>query len=83
MLEEIDKESKPRTPRKIGDLRNRTIKVVQGMKGSIHWKVPYAARQENTQFRNYTTPGTGPHFAENAVRSVVARAASIFGRMKV
>jgi Zn-dependent oligopeptidase len=74
MLDDIDKTADPKTPQKTGDLRNLKQKQVLGLNATITWDRSYAAVQETTQFKNYTTPGTGPHFAEDAVREVVGRA---------
>lgn len=63
--------STPKTPKDTGDLRRYVRKQVLGLKAKIEWKQPYAAIQETRQFRNYTTPGTGPKFAESAVKQVV------------
>lgn len=71
--EEIVKESEPNTPKKTGDMRRRIVKRVLGNKATIKWGTNYAIYQETKQFRNYTTPGTGPHFAENAVKSIIGR----------
>lgn len=69
--------STPKTPRKSGRLRADVLKQVLGLNGKIVWGKNYAARQETTQFRNYTTPGTGPHYAEDAVNKVVKDTAQI------
>ncbi len=68
--EEIVSVSQKATPKKSGRLRMDTLKQVLGLSGKVVWQKGYAARQETTQFKNYTTPGTGPHFAENAVKAV-------------
>jgi hypothetical protein len=67
----IVQEATPKTPRQFGDLRNRILKQVLGLTGKIVWQMPYAGIQESKKFRNYTTPGTGPHFAQNAVTKIV------------
>lgn len=74
VAEEIVSESTPRTPKKTGQLRRDILKQVLGLKGKVVWNKRYASIQETKQFRNYTTPGTGPKFAENAVRKVVGKA---------
>lgn len=74
MLDDIDKTSEAGTPMKTGDLRNLKRKQVLGLQGTITWARAYAAIQETKQFAHYTTPGTGPHFAENAVKEVLGRA---------
>lgn len=71
VADEIVDISTPRTPKKTGSLRNEILKQVLGLKGKVVWGVNYAIFQEKRQFRNYTTSGTGPHFAENAVKIVV------------
>lgn len=68
MTDEIVNDSTRGTPKRKGNLRQDIVKQVLGLGATIIWGKNYAARQELTQFRNYTTPGTGPHFAENAVR---------------
>lgn len=71
-------ESTPKTPKREGDLRLNVLKQVIGLNASVTWDMPYAEIQENTQFKNYTTPGTGPHFAENAVKQVVGESTKYF-----
>ena len=63
--------STPNTPKKTNRMRLDIIKSVLGLKGKIVWGKKYAVFQEVKQFKNYSTPGTGPHFAENAVKEVV------------
>lgn len=75
--EEIDKIAHPNTPKRGGDLRDKILKEVLGLSGKIKWKMEYAAIQEVKQFRNYTTPGTGPRFARNAVEKAVANTQQI------
>lgn len=79
-LDGIEQVSTPKTPRKTGDLRNRTNKSVLGLHGAIKWLTGYAVYQETKQFTNYTTPGTGPHFAENAAISEGVRNAEKYFR---
>ncbi|RDH76345.1 hypothetical protein DVS77_21565 [Mycolicibacterium moriokaense] len=78
MLDAIDTESTPHTPKKTGDLRNRKLKQVLGLTARITWGTNYAGWQETKQFANYTTPGTGPHFAEDAVNKVLDDAPKYF-----
>lgn len=77
MAERIVKISEPKTPRKTGRLRMDVVKQVLGLKGEIRWGKDYAIYQEKKQFTNYTTPGTGPHFAENAVKQGVVETAAV------
>lgn len=81
--DDVERVSEPRTPKRLGFLRRSTIKQVLGLHGSIVWNKKYAAKQETTQFKNYTTPGTGPHYAEDAVRSVLKRTLEIARKAKL
>ena len=63
--------STPNTPKKTGRLRMDVVKQVLGKNAKIIWGKNYAIYQEEKQFKNYTTPGTGPHYARNAVRDVI------------
>jgi hypothetical protein len=70
-LEDIRKTAEPNTPKKTGLLRSSaTILATQGV---VNWTADHAIYQEKKQYANYTTPGTGPHFAENAVKEVSER----------
>lgn len=68
---EVVKISLPKTPKKTNRLRLDILKQVLGLKGKIAWGKKYAVFQETKQFKNYSTPGTGPHFAENAIMKAV------------
>ena len=72
MLDGIDEKAFPKTPKDKGNLRKDLMKQVLGKKGTIVWNKKYAVYQEKKQFKNYSTPGTGPHFAEKAVKEVVS-----------
>lgn len=74
---QIVKSSRPKTPRRTGDLRDDTLIQVLGLRARIQWGKSYASLQEHTQFSHYTTPGTGPHFAENAVNEAVEKGAGL------
>lgn len=61
-----------------GNLRNDVLKQVDGLHGRVEWRKVYASYQERGKradgsrvVRKYTTPGTGPHFAEKAVQKTV------------
>lgn len=71
MLDDIDKNAFRITPKKEGNLRRDILKSVLGTRGSIVWGKRYAIYQEKIQYANYTTPGTGPHYAEKSVKKVV------------
>lgn len=88
MLERIDITAEPKTPRKFGNLRRDVIKQVLGKTGTIAWHKKYAAAQEagvirGSRIRNYTTPGTGPHYAADAVKAVVASSEQDFRKAKL
>lgn len=73
MADEIVGIAEPVTPKKRGTLRNTVLRQVLGLNGKVVWTRKYAAKQETTQFRRYTTPGTGPRYAEGAVREAIGR----------
>lgn len=78
MIEAIYKNSIPITPKEHGNLRADVIRAVQGLHGSIKWDKNYAAAQEAGMtrgfvIRNYTTGGTGAHYAARTVKSVVSK----------
>ena len=77
LTDEVVTTSTPKTPMRTGRLRMDVVKQVLGLKGKIVWGKNYAIYQESKQYRNYTTPGTGPHFAENSVKEVVRNSESI------
>lgn len=66
------------TPKKTGDLRRSHIKSVQGLHGRVRWLKKYAARLEKVRFKNYTTPGTGPNFALNAMKKTLKNQNSLY-----
>lgn len=77
MSEDIVRNSTAKTPKKTGRLRLDVIKQVLGLKGKIEWGKTYAVFQETKQFKNYTTPGTGPHYAENGVKDGIKNTQSV------
>lgn len=83
MLNDIQRKSEPFTPKDTGDLRRRILQQVMGKTATITWDVDYAAYQEDIQYKNYTTPGTGPRFAENAVKEVVGNAEFYFRKARL
>ena len=70
-LEDIRRTAEPMTPMKTGELRSSAI--IRQNEGVVNWTADHAEILEQKQFQNYTTPGTGPHFAEKAVRQVNER----------
>lgn len=83
MLEDVERIARPVTPKKEGNLRKDILKSVLGLRGTIKWDKNYAIYQEKKQFKNYTTPGTGPHYAENSVKQVVANADKYFKKARL
>lgn len=88
MLDGIDKEAFSNTPLKDNHLRKDILKSVVGTQGKIKWAVNYASVQEaggtrKKVFRKYTTAGTGPHFAENAVKKVTTDAGTYWKKANV
>lgn len=82
LVDDVHRIANPNTPKDKGPLRDTVQKEVQGLKAKITWTRRYAAIQETTQFRNYTTPGTGPHFAENAARAGSKNAMTSFRKAR-
>lgn len=78
MLEAIHRDSTPNTPRDKGPLRDNVTKAVQGSHGTITWPVKYAVYQEKKKYSNYSTPGTGPRFAENSARKIAKDSRTYF-----
>ena len=83
MAEDIKRDDK-KTPMKDGYLRQGVLIQVLGRHATIMWNKVYASVQESGVIRgsrivNYTTPGTGPHFAENAVKKAVSNT-EVFAR---
>ncbi len=76
--------SRPNTPKMFGNLGRDVIKSVQRLKGKIEWPKVYASYQERGKradgtrvVKKYTTAGTGPHFAENAVKKSIQNTGAI------
>lgn len=80
MMDDIQDISEPKTPRDRGYLRRNVQAQVLGLTGKITWGQRYAVYQENKQFRNYTTAGTGPHFARDSVQQIAKNPRSAMKR---
>lgn len=78
MLGATHKEAQPNTPKDTGDLKDNVVIQVLGTAGTITWMQDYAIYQEKNQHANYTTAGTGPHFALNAVKAVTKNSNKYF-----
>lgn len=88
MLEDTHREANPKTPLRDNNLRTAVQKRVDGLKGTITWMMPYASYQERGMradgshvVQNYTTPGTGAHFAEDAARKVAGKTAEYIAKV--
>lgn len=75
--ESVIRSANPNTPKKTGKLRaSAHVTKTGGKQVSVAWEEPYAQPQEEgiasngAPIRNYTTPGTGAHFAQNAIDKV-------------
>lgn len=77
MADEMIVSSTPNTPKKTGRLRMDVVKQVLGLNGKVKWGKDYAVYQEKKQFKNYSTAGTGPHFAENAANAIILLTANV------
>lgn len=71
------------TPRKTGALRRSIITQATGTRAEIGWRVPYAQAQEDggargRTYSNYTTRGTGPHFARNAFMATSSQMQAVY-----
>jgi hypothetical protein len=80
--DDVLKRANPITPKRRGNLRRDTLVQVLGLSATIKWVKNYAVYQERGygrgKIRNYTTPGTGPKFAEKSVKSAVDNANAQF-----
>ena len=71
------------TPKKTGALRRSIITQALGNRAQIAWRMPYAKAQEDgghngATYKNYTTPGTGPHFARKAFYATTAQMPALY-----
>src|SRR5690554_6373418 len=87
--DEVVKIAEPKTPASAVNprLKNDVLKQALGLKATIKWNKAYAGYQEagerrdgSRKVKNYTTPGTGPHFAENAVRELLDNKTQIIAK---
>lgn len=81
LLDDVDRFANPVTPKDQGRLRESPLKTVSGERGTIVWNKEYAAAQEagttrGYPMRHYTTPGTGPGYAEHGAQEAVKNAGS-------
>lgn len=75
--EAVIRTADPNTPKKTGRLRGSAHLTKAGARQvSVEWSEEYAPKQEagisskGTPIQNYTTEGTGAHFAQNAINQV-------------
>lgn len=73
----VIREAEPNTPKKTGKLRRSADVTKEGNRQvSVEWTADYAEDQElgiasnGKPIQRYTTPGTGAHFARNAINKV-------------
>jgi hypothetical protein len=83
MAGDIVRPSTPYTPYRDGDLRTRRRVSAIPTGARVEWQAGHAAVQNRGSrrgrpFRNYTTPGTGPHFVQKGVDAVVAKLPEYF-----
>ena len=81
LIEDIYDKSIPLTPLgNTANLRMFVRRYTEDKDGIIEWTVPYASYQNRGMrydgshvVKNYTTPGTGAHFADMAVEQCLER----------
>lgn len=83
MLDDMHSLAEPNTPKDKGQLRKGVLKTVNGLRGTIKWVARYAIYQELKKFENYTTSGTGPHFAENSAKEISKTAQGAMRRARL
>lgn len=73
-VEQFKKNVIPLTPMRSGALRRSIVTQVIGYEANIAWRLPYAIDQDagvdqktGRVYKKYTTPGTGPHFKDQAL----------------
>jgi len=81
MADEMIIISTPSTPKDTGRMRMDVVKSVLGLNGKVKWGKNYSAIMEEKQFKNYTTAGTGPHFARDAAERLPGRTKTIAQRV--
>ncbi len=83
-MDDIDREAFRNTPKDKGELRKNIRKQVGQTSGTMTWASDYAAFQErgysSGPIRKYTTSGTGPNFAKNAVAKVASKFPGMYFR---
>lgn len=74
------------TPKRTGALRRSIVTRAVGYEAEIGWRLPYAIDQDagvdritGRVYKNYTTPGTGPHFKDKAFRATILQVEPMFG----
>lgn len=90
MTDKIASNADANTPKLEGRLRQGILKQVFGLTAVISWVKVYAAVQErgmradgSYRIQHYSTPGTGPHFAENAVKKAVQEAPAVMSASRL
>lgn len=87
LTSEIRKEAYFITPQKNGDLHTQIVTRSSGNEATITWEMPYAAYQERGMradgthvIKNYTTAGTGPHFAQQSAHTALNSLGRLWAR---
>lgn len=82
---QFKKNALPLTPKKTGALRRSIVTQVIGHQANVAWRLPYAVDQNAGMdqktgriYRNYTTPGTGPHFKDKAMNLTIRQIDPMF-----
>lgn len=90
MASDIKRRAISITPNKYGNLHTQIYVKGYGETTSITWRMPYAAYQERGMradgthvVRNYTTPGTGPHFAQQSVHETLTEFGDLWKRTQI
>lgn len=84
-VEQYKKNVAPITPKRTGALRRSIVTRAIGTQAEIAWRLPYAVDQDagidsitGRVYRNYTTPGTGPHFKDKAFALTITQIDPMF-----
>jgi hypothetical protein len=84
-VEQYKRNVLPLTPKRSGALRRSIVTRASGYQAEIAWRLPYAVDQDagidsitGRVYRNYTTPGTGPHFKDQAMALTIRQIDPMF-----
>lgn len=75
MSADVERLAKMKVPVRQGKLRASGRHFRYGVKAfRVEFNTAYARKMEFVKFQNYTTPGTGAHYLENAGKTVKGKA---------